>query len=212
MQAQKTLLIYHRGRHGKDIEIEENTLESFERAIQEGALMVEFDVWTGLRVAHDPNDNALVPTLPEVLGRIDGRCAVNIEIKSPKALGPTVWVVNDVLARRIYTPDQIVFSAFHHKTAITMKRRFPELRIGVNNDGVLERPYIDWLASQGIDNLHLEWANIYMDIEAGCEMRTAVFENNMHIWVWTVNTRDIFDTVVAYGAEAVFTDNPPLFQ
>lgn len=212
MQSQKPLLIYHRGRHGKDIKIEENTLAAFERAVLEGALMVEFDVWTGLRVAHDPNDSALVPTLPEVLEYIGGRCAVNVEIKSPQVVDPTTEVIDDVLARGIYTPDQIVFSAFHHKTAITMKHRFPGLRVAVNNDGVLEPYYIDWLADHGIDNLHLEWANIYMDIEAGCEMRAAALKNNMHIWVWTVNARDIFDTVVSYGAEAVFTDNPQLFQ
>lgn len=206
------LVIYHRGRHGRDVRIKENTIKAFQRAIKEGARMVEFDVWTGLRVAHDQNPDAAVPTLPEVLEAIRARCAVNIEIKSPLALEGVINAIDEALTLGCWTAKQIVVSSFHHSTALLAKRAFPELEVGVINDGVLEPPYVEWLARQGIDNLHLEWANIYMDIEDNYTMRRAARASSMHIWVWTVNTKAIFDTVVAYGAEAVFTDKPQLFR
>lgn len=206
------LIIYHRGRHGKDIRIQENTLKAFERAIKEGAAMVEFDVWTGLRIAHDPGANTLVPTLPEALECIHARCAINIEIKSPEASERVMEVIESALTEGCWTPKKIVVSSFHHGAAITMKREFPQLRIGIINDGVLEPSHIDWLAKQGINNLHLDWANIYMDIEDGCRMRSAALQSGLKIWVWTVNTKEVFDTVVEYGAEAIFTDKPQLFR
>lgn len=212
MENQKPLIIYHRGRHGTDIRVKENTLKAFERAIKEGAAMVEFDVWTGLRVAHDPGENSSAPTLPEVLQTIRARCAVNIEIKSPAMLDATLCVIDEALTSGPWTVRQITLSAFHHATAVKAKRQFPELRVGVINDGVLEPMYINWLARQSVNNLHLDWANIYMDIENGCRMRAVAQANGMRIWVWTVNTREIFDTVATYGAEAVFTDKPQLFR
>ncbi|HEY9585167.1 MAG TPA: glycerophosphodiester phosphodiesterase [Candidatus Paceibacterota bacterium] len=212
MPQAKPLIIYHRGRHGKDIRVKENTLRAFSRAIKEGAAMVEFDVWSGLRITHDPNPSTPVPTLTEALDLIRGRCAVNIEIKSPEVANKAMGIIAEALSLGPWAPEQIVVSSFHHKTALRVKHVFPELRVGVVNDGVLELSYIDWIAKQGVDNLHLEWVNVYMDIEDGCRMRKALRANNMQIWVWTVNTKEIFDVVTAYGADAVFTDKPQLFR
>ncbi len=208
------LIIYHRGRHGPisdGTRLEENTLPAFEQAIKEGAQMIEFDVWTGLRVAHDPG-RISVPTLSEVLDLVDGRCGVNVEIKSPQAAPDALKKIEDVLATGRWTPEQIVLSAFHHETALLCKKELPDLRVGVINDGVLLTPYIEMLREQGIDNLHLDWANIYMDIEAGNRMRNVVQKHGMQIWVWTVNSVDVFKTVSAYGANAIFTDRPDLMR
>lgn len=212
VQAQTPLVIYHRGRHGKGICYKENTIGAFERAIKEGARMIEFDVCAGLRVAHDPSPAIAVPTLEEALDAIHARCAVNIEIKSPQAAESVIEVIDDALTLGCWTTNKIVVSSFHHKTVITMKQQFPQLRVGVINVGVIEPYYVDWLGRQNIDNLHIAWESISMDIEDGCRMRSALRANNMAIWVFTVNTKEIFDTVVGYGAEAVFTDKPQLFR
>lgn len=212
MESKTPLLIYHRGRHGKGIRCKENTIGAFECAIKEGARMIEFDVWTGLRVTHDQNPSIAVPTLEEVLDAIHARCAVNIEIKSPQAAESVMGVIDDALTLGCWRSSQIVVSSFHHKTAITMKQQFPRLRVGVINVGVVEPYYIDWLGRQNIDNLHLAWESVSMDIEDGCRMRCAAHVSNMHIWIYTVNTKEIFDMAVKYGAEAIFTDKPQLFR
>lgn len=206
------LIIYHRGRHGEDIGIEENTIQAFERAIKDGARMVEFDVGAELKIAHDPDPGLAAPTLEEAMGVICARCAVNIEIKSPRAVPGLARLLDNVFAKGRWRKKQIVLSSFHHQTALLMKRLFPKLCVGVVNDGVLLPAYIDMLGEQGIDNIHMEHTNVVMDTEGGHKMRSALLQNNMHIWVWTVNTASIYDAVIKYGAEAVFTDKPQLLR
>jgi len=212
VNEKKPLIIYHRGRHGKGIRIKENTIEAFERAVKEGAKMIEFDVWDDLRIIHDPDPDVPAPTLQSAMDAIHARAAVNIEIKNPSELRFVLDVIDDALTMGCWTAPQIVVSSFHHETAVCAKKVFPEITVGVVNDGVLLPAYIDLLAKEGINNLHLEWANVYMDIADDHAMREAVRANDMHIWVWTVNTKKVFDVVTEYGAEAVFTDKPQLFR
>lgn len=208
-------VIYHRGRHGVLPDgrmIQENSLAAFEEALAEHAEIVELDVWNDLRIAHDPVGSQAVPTLPEVLALLAGRCVVNIEIKSPAVALDVVACVRDVLKQPCWGPDKFIISAFHHATALQCKAIAPFLRVGVINDGVLLLPYVEQLRSNGIDNLHLEWANIYMDIEAGYELRDAIRASGMQLWVWTVNSIEVLNTVAAYGVDAVFTDRPDLLR
>ncbi|MBI2039419.1 MAG: glycerophosphodiester phosphodiesterase [Candidatus Niyogibacteria bacterium] len=210
----KPLIIYHRGRHGKvgAREIKENTIEAFEAAIAEGAQMIEFDVWTGLRIAHDPGENADAPTLKQALDVIGGRASVNLEIKSPSALRDAILVIRAALRSRRWLPEQIVISSFHHASAINAKALMPELCCGIINDGVLEFTYLEWLRRRSISNLHIEWMNVYMDREYDCRFRDHARELGFAIWVWTVNDRETFDVIAEYGADAIFTDRPDLLK
>lgn len=210
----KPLLIYHRGRHGHLADgsfVEENSAQAFSTALAEGAKMVECDVWGGLQIAHDPGEDSTL-TLPEVLEVLDGRCSINIEIKSPEAVGATISLLKKVLREGSWNPDQIVLSSFHHHSAIRCKAELAELTVGVVNDGVLLPKYIELLAQERIDNLHLNWANIYMDAESDHTMRTCIEKHELNIWVWTVNSVEVFGKVVEYGASAVFTDQPDLLS
>jgi glycerophosphoryl diester phosphodiesterase len=206
-------LIYHRGRHGTLADgrsIKENSLQAFEQALEEGAKMVEFDVWGELRISHDPNPKTAMLRLPEVLDLIRGRCAVNVEIKSPAVAKEVLACVDQALSSGHWTADQFVLSSFHHETALRCKKGAPALRVGVINDGVLLSSYIEFLHSEGIDNLHLDWANIYMDIENGYVLREVARRCDMQLWIWTVNSTEVYQVVSQYGAEAVFTDRPDL--
>jgi glycerophosphoryl diester phosphodiesterase len=194
---------------GEDGNLDENTLPAFERAVLEGAEIIEFDVWTGLSVAHDPGKTT-APKLTEVMDLIAGRCSINIEIKSPAAAPAAMSRIETALESGVWSAKQIILSAFHHETALLCKQTLPQLKVGIINDGVLLPDYIENLHQNGIDNLHLEWANIYMDIEAGYKMREAAHKNNMRIWVWTVNSIDVYETLLAYGVDAIFTDRPDI--
>lgn len=206
------LIIYHRGRHGADIGIKENTLDAFDRAIKEGARMIEFDVWGDLRVAHGPGPHFDAPTLNEVLDVIRGRAAINIELKSPRALPKLAAALSWATTFGHFGVNDIVLSSFHHETAFEAKRLYPRLRVGVINDGVLPSWFIGRLAVRGINNLHIDWMNMYMDLEGGYAMREAAMRFHMGIWVYTVNTRKVFHDVSCYGASAVFTDRPDLLK
>lgn len=208
-------LIYHRGRHGTLPDgrtLPENSLEAFEQAVIEGAQMVEMDVWDGLRIEHDPNNSLNAPSLPAVLEALAGRCSVNIEIKSPRALDKALECVSAAVKSGTWNNEQFVISAFHHPTAMRCKKAAPHLRTGIINDGVPLPEYIERIAACGIENLHLDWANIYMDIEANYALKEVVERTAMRIWTWTVNTRATFDIVAGYGVEAVFTDLPEILR
>lgn len=207
-------IIYHRGRHGVPGAdgnlILENTRAAFAQAVAEGAGWIELDVWDNLVVAHDPGPSAV--TLPEVLDLVAGGVGVNIEIKSPLVLSKVIKEVKYRLTQSIWQTSDFVLSAFHHATAVECKKQLSEVTVSVINDGVLLPEYIRRLADFGINNLHLEWSSLYMDGEAGHQLRETAQDLGMKIWTWTVNRLDIYEIVVRYGVDGVFTDRPDLFR
>ena len=74
--------IGHRGARGH---VAENTLASFERAIELGCDEIETDVWLtdrGLIVSHDPPAGSASLTLDEALDACAGRVVLNVEVKA----------------------------------------------------------------------------------------------------------------------------------
>lgn len=77
-----TRRIGHRGARGY---VAENTLASFERAIELGCDEIETDVWLtdrGLIVSHDPPGRAAALTLEDALDACAGRVTLNVEVKA----------------------------------------------------------------------------------------------------------------------------------
>lgn len=208
-------IIHHRGRHGliDGTTLAENTLAAFSRAVLEGAWMVELDVWGDLNVAHDPLTSSQGgPSLVEVIDLIKGRCAINIEVKSPSVAPDVLACIKTAIRGGDYSHEDFVLSSFHHQTAIDLKAAAPELKVGALNDGVLLPFYVERLSSGGIDILGLEWGNLYMDAESGFVLREVGRRLGMQIWAWTVNCREAYSTVLQYGVDAIFTDKPELFN
>ena len=74
--------IGHRGARGH---VAENTLASFERALELGCDEIETDVWLtdrGLIVSHDPPATSATLTLGEALDACAGRVTLNVEVKA----------------------------------------------------------------------------------------------------------------------------------
>jgi len=74
--------IGHRGARGH---VGENTLDSFERAIELGCDEIETDVWLterGLIVSHDPPARSASLTLEDALEARAGRVTLNVEVKA----------------------------------------------------------------------------------------------------------------------------------
>ena len=77
-----TRRIGHRGARGH---VAENTLASFERAVELGCDEIETDVWLtdrGLIVSHDPPDRSARLTLDAALDACAGRVTLNVEVKA----------------------------------------------------------------------------------------------------------------------------------
>ena len=74
--------IGHRGARGHAAE---NTLASFERAIELGCDEIETDVWSterGLVISHDPPERSAALTLEQALDACAGRVTLNVEVKA----------------------------------------------------------------------------------------------------------------------------------
>ena len=137
----------------------ENTLASFQKAIDLNVDMIELDVYlckTGeLVVLHDPKvdrtTNGIgyiedktfeelrkldagkgekIPTLQEVLDLVDKRVQVNIELK----WADTATAVGDLIQEYINTKERktehFVVSSFNHYELQTFKKQHPQIRIG----------------------------------------------------------------------------------
>jgi glycerophosphoryl diester phosphodiesterase len=204
-------LAYHRGRHGilpDGRVIKENSLLSFEAALKEGAEIIEFDVEKGLRICHDPNIPPDAPYLAEVLNLVAGKCSLNVEIKCPSTINEVCNLINKSLVSGLWKPEQFIVSSFHHSVAIECRERLPSVKVGAIFDGVILPEYVATLASNGINNLHVEWRAALMDFAFGAKMRDAAKEFAMPIWAYTVNQTSDLDRLIEYGVDAVFTDQP----
>ncbi len=96
--------IGHRGAGGHG---EENTIASFERAIELGCDEIETDVWLtdrGLIVSHDPPARTASLTLDEALDACAGRVTLNVEVKALRdernAFGAGARVASAIAERR----------------------------------------------------------------------------------------------------------------
>jgi glycerophosphoryl diester phosphodiesterase len=82
----RTKIVAHRG---ASAEAPENTLEAFERAIEVGADMIEFDVRRArdgrLVISHDPvrGPGSELPTLEDTLRLTQARIQLDVELKEP---------------------------------------------------------------------------------------------------------------------------------
>lgn len=121
----------------------ENTLASFAKAIECGCDMVELDVHMcksgQVIVIHDKNlerttngsglvgektleqiklldagDGQKIPTLAEVLGFVDKKVNVNIELKDPGAVGSVVMMIQDYVYEKGWSYKHFLVTAFDH--------------------------------------------------------------------------------------------------
>ena len=118
-----TLVVAHRGASAI---APENSLEAFEKAIELGADMVEFDVRRSadgvLVISHDPLPPPDVPTLAQVIELCAGRIAVDVELKEPGLEEEVLRVVADA---------EVVVTSFLEEVVATTKRLRPNVRAGL---------------------------------------------------------------------------------
>ncbi|HOF42276.1 MAG TPA: glycerophosphodiester phosphodiesterase [Candidatus Moranbacteria bacterium] len=141
------VIIAHRGASGY---VRENTLEAFEKAIELGADMVEFDVRKTadekLVLFHDPEiegkdiarikyqellkiserQDFHVPTLEETLKFLQGRTKLDVEIKEEGYEREAI----DLILKYFDKKDFIVVS-FKEKVIECVKKNFPDVKAGL---------------------------------------------------------------------------------
>jgi len=190
-----TQIVAHRGASS---EAPENTLAAFERAIEVGADMIEFDVRRGsdgrLVISHDPirGPATRLPTLEDTLRLTQGRIQLDVELKEPDCERDAI----DLLLR--YFPlDEFCITSFLAPTLRETRAITPRIRTGLifarwNDDvrAACESPNIDLLVAQ------------YRLVEDAEKI-------GKPLYVWTVDDRALTRALLTRPlVEAIVTNNP----
>ena len=217
-----TLCIGHRGARGH---LPENTLPSFEHAINVGCDWVELDVYHvdgELLVIHDEsvdrttNGSGLVsklsfdqlraldaggghsiPTLQEVIDLVDRRCGINVELKGPATAKP----VGDLLSKYClgnWVPRDFLISSFNHTELKLADPTYPR--------GVLFAKRLPdmWqrAAQLGAWSVNFDKGEISRSLVEDAHAR------GYKVLAYTVNSNTDMLKMINYGVDGLFSDYP----
>ena len=220
------LIIGHRGASGTE---PENTLRSFQKAVDVGADGIELDVHTcatgELVVIHDDTidrttdgsgkvsglsldqlreldagSGEMIPLLTDVLDLIGGRVLVNIELKGDSTAQGVSRVISSYLSRG-YGPDDLLVSSFKPTELSDFISIRDDIRIGVLFEDHPEM-YLDFAGSIGAYSVHPG-----KDLVSPSLVRRSV-DLGCHVLTWSVNEREEADRLRSIGVNGIFTDHP----
>ncbi|WP_194756797.1 glycerophosphodiester phosphodiesterase [Aliidiomarina indica] len=220
------LVIAHRG---ASFEAPENTLVAFERAIDAHADGIELDVMEvdgELFVFHDRYLRRLaaqpgrfqdltsaqvralrifsqhpIPTLLEALEFIQGRCFVNIELKSQVSQAALVEVLNQAEQTLGFSSDQLIVSAFNHHWIHALKQSRPKTRIGALSASCL----LDYARFAN----ELDAYSLHIDIDfVTFELIQDAHQRGLKVFVYTVDEPEDILLLKRWGVGGLFTNHP----
>ena len=219
--------IGHRGAMGYE---PENTLRSFQKAIDLGVDMIELDVYVlksgELMVFHDDKVDRItngkgylvdktfeeirqldagkgeqIPTLQEVLDLVDRQIKVNIELKGTETAEPVSHLILEYITNKGWSENDFVVSSFDHHELHLFKTLNPGIKIGVL-----------------IASIPMGYARIAKDINAEfinpcLEFINDALVKNAHksgikVLVYTVNDPDDIKRMKALGVDGIFSNFP----
>ena len=217
----------HRGAMGYE---PENTLISFQKAIELNVDAVELDVYvckTGeLVVIHDDKVNRTtngtgyvaektleelrlldagkgekIPTLQEVFDLIDKRVKVNIELKGVGTAKPVAQMIQDYVTNKSWTKDHFMVSSFNHHELKEFNKLNPEIKIGALISGI-PISYAEFAEKIGAFSINLDIDFINQEFVDDAHQR------GLKVYVWTVNDHDDIARMKALGVDGMFSNFP----
>ncbi|MGK7875859.1 MAG: glycerophosphodiester phosphodiesterase [Xenococcaceae cyanobacterium] len=231
MQNQNILIIAHRGASG--LVKFENTLEAFEKAIELGVPLVEFDVRktqdnflicyhdesiNGVRLA-DINYNQVlyfsrqqgfeVPLLEDVLKLCQGKIMLDIELKET---GYEKEVIN--LVKRYLDYHEYVMKSFNDSSVLAIKKVDSNITTGLLLGIVKPKNLVVNALSALFPEYRLFKSKAdfvspnYHLLILGFTLRMKLLKKD--IYVWTVNDEKLMMKVAKKGIFALITDRPDL--
>ncbi|PZX92391.1 glycerophosphodiester phosphodiesterase [Flavobacterium aquariorum] len=221
----KVLKIGHRGANGYE---PENTLISFEKAIQMGADGIELDVHLSLDghliVIHDEtidrttngkgvvnqltlqevksfriNDEQEIPTLEEVLDLVNRRCFVNIELKNQDTAEKVVQLIEHYILDKNWNHAHFLVSSFDWNALQQVRFLNENIRIGVLTETDLDLA-ISFARFLKAEALHPDFQLLTN------EYTTKIQEKGIQVFPWTVNEREDIQRMKSFKVNGIITD------
>lgn len=219
--------IGHRGAKGH---IAENTLESFQRALDLGVNGIELDVHVcasgELVVFHDFTvdrmtngsgeihkmtlselkklkvaDEFEIPTLEEVFDLINRKCWINVELKGHQTATPVCKLIEKYISKKGWTYEDFIVSSFQKEELNQTRTLSTNIRLATLSQASVEQA--------------LEWAD-ELSAYAIHPHFSLLTDDNIHeakkkgykINVWTVNHYEDIQRLEAHIIDGIISDFP----
>ena len=208
----------------------ENTLASFQKAIDLNVDMIEFDIRLSkdkkIVVIHDETvdrttngrgkvrnkdleqlkllnagDGESIPTLEEVLTLIGGRCLINIEIAERGIAKRLV----EALQPFYYMWDSIVISSFSFKELKIFYYYMPTMKVSYLSEGLTVRNMKE------ISQLPIYSLNLSKDLLKE-DLVEWLHSMGFKVFAFTVNTEEELKQMRNLNVDGIFTDSPDIFH
>lgn len=207
-------IIGHRGAHGH----RENTMPSFELALELGADGVELDVHrsgdgqlvvvhsavaSGLAVKSNPYENYRnlpdgyeIPLFEDVLKTLSGRTFLDIELKEPGFEEQAIELI-----QKHADPTRVMISGFHTVMLNRVYDLLPDIRLGyiynkTQDEELRHNSPIDFVIPQ----FRL----------ASRQLIEEVHDEDLQVFAWTVNDEREMGRLLSLGVDGIITDKPGL--
>lgn len=219
------LKIGHRGAKGYE---PENTLVSFEKAIEMGADGIELDVHLSidghLIVIHDEtidrttngkgvlnqmtlaelksfriNDKYTIPTLDEVLNLVNQRCFVNIELKNQDTAEKVVQLIECYISEKNWNNEHFIVSSFDWNALQQVRFLNENIRIGVLTETDLDLA-ISFARFLKAEALHPDFQLLTNEYTAKIQQK------GIQVFPWTVNEMDDIQRMKSFKVDGIITD------
>ncbi|GLS83321.1 glycerophosphodiester phosphodiesterase [Paraferrimonas haliotis] len=219
-------IIAHRGASGL---APENTLKAIDQALISEACAIEIDVYRSgdsLMVIHDrwlhrrtngtgqikstsvqqlqaldAGEGERIPTLEQVMERINGRCDLNIELKGPDTLMLAHAAIDYACRHYNFSHDQFLLSSFNHQLLNESYRLRPELKIGALTSCLpLDLAYFAQQLNAYSVNCDVDFLNQAMVDDA--------HQRGLKVFVYTVDEEEDIELLSQWGVDGIFSNFP----
>lgn len=223
-------MVYVIGHRGAAGHAPENTLKSFNKAVELGADMVELDVHlcaTGEPVvihddtvdrttdgsgrvrdlsldelkALDAGDGERVPTLVEVIDEMSGRVAINVELKGFGCVDRVNEIISGAVGDGLVSHDGLLVSSFHLGMLELMRALSDDVRLGVL---VGDAPCMVLEFAQRVGAYSVNPYHRRMSLE----FVSSAHGLGLKVYPWTVNESGDIARAKAMGVDGIISDYP----
>lgn len=223
------LKIGHRGAKAHEAE---NTLASFQKALEMGVDGIELDVHvcaTGeLVVIHDftvdrttngtgevhkmtlaelkkltVEGKHTIPLLDEVLALVNRKCLVNIELKGRHTAQPVSDFIDKYVKEKRYTYDDFIVSSFQREELLIMSEINKNIPLGILTQASVTQAW-EWAVEFSAKAIHPHYSLL---TESNVKKAQ---QAGLRVYTWTINDTEDIARIKAYNVDGIISDFPEL--
>ena len=219
--------IGHRGAMGY---APENTLKSFQKALELNIDAIELDVYVcksgELVVIHDDKvdrttngkgyvvektldelrilnagEGEKIPLLSEVLDLVNKKVQINIELKGIGTAKPVYELIEDYVKNKSWTYEHFIISSFNHYELKTFKELNSNIKIGALIAG------IPIGFAEFAEKLNAHSVNLCIEF-INQEFVDDAHKRGLKVYVWTVNDFDDINRIKSFNVDGILSNFP----